>query len=209
MQPSGWAGPLTSPPQIAHRQPERGGEVNPLLGSPDLCCPWIERPADRDLGRQVGDAEEVRPLPMSELWEHLAEVRDTGSVRVGARQADREVEADDELLVRFHSQLRAQVEPVGHRTRCSRRPSVGHTARSDGDPTFARIDAPVRVSDDHIDSREAMNEVKPVTSARFDAPPLRTSDLYRTYVCIRREVLLRCDLRLPLRFTDHSDWRLR
>ena len=33
-------------------------------------------------------------------------------------------------------------------------------------------------------------------------------ELFRTYVCIDVAPVIWCRLRLPLRFTDHSDWRM-
>ena len=202
--------PLASSPQVVHRQAERCGQVNLPLGALDLRCPWVERPVDRDLARHVGDAEELRPLPLARV--------------VGARRGSASTPARSAY---------ARGRPIGKSkptTSCSsvftssreRRSSPSGIGAALLPPTTRRDTLPVAtVTHASVDQRPSPRERR---SHRFPRghegsqagghPARRRATAWNlpTFIehmfALFRRFVLGCGLRLPLRFTDHSDWRM-
>ena len=159
--------------KIAHRNAQRRGEVDLLLRSLDLRGPRIERPIDRDLLGDVGDAEELSPLGLPEIGEQVEKARHPRSFRVRAWQTDREVEADDELPVGRHAELSSgdharrawdgRPQPTIRHERCRRRPR----------PTACGDRCPSR--------RERRSRRAPGRAAAWAFRSLQ--ELFRTFVC--------------------------
>ena len=99
---------------------------------------------------RAGDLVEGLPARASESEQGVAERGDAGPLGIRARQADREVEADQERPGFIVAQAEALERSalLGPRRDRARSPSRRRGARA-GDPALARVSAPVGMEDDH------------------------------------------------------------
>ncbi len=106
----------------------------------------IERPARSHLGKCGAHLEEVRSL--GDRGQEMQEVPLRQSRRIGARQADRQIEPQSHRAAcRHRAQSAQEGRHLAHRRRCGQPPHALLAPR-DGDPALARIDAPVRMCRD-------------------------------------------------------------